>query len=296
MLKNLVFYNWYGNGDLFNSREFIKELMERVEAENYIYRHPKHPNVFQDIPELGHGKIDDDCPNDKAFNHVDDSLYINTWIGRDGSYVLPGIGCTIQQNRRMYNDILEAAGMDVRLERSLEDYIPIVDWSKLTRQRKVYGFCDILLRYEHGSLWVTGNAQSAQSNNFSFWPAIEVITEEFPDHVFVVTDKPPDELYLNRKNVYFTGDILGTDDGFDLNDIAYLSTFMNTIIGRPTGPFTFAQVKDNMMESEMALLGFSYHPNVLCFAHSFKTPIEKFWSGDTDTETVIKHVRSVITR
>lgn len=297
MLKNLVFYNWYGNGDLLNSKEFVRELMGKVEAENYIYCHAKHENVFQDMPELGYGKIDENCDNSKAFNRVDDSLYINTWIGREGQYVLPGIGCTIAQNKRMYNDILDAAGLDVRVDQPLEAYIPEINFSKLPRHRKVYGFAEIALRYEDGVvLWCTGQAQSMQSDNFSFWPAIEIITEEFPNRVFMVTETPPQELYLSRKNIYYTGDILGTDDGFDLNDIAHLATYADTIIGRPAGPFVFAQTKEIMMSSDYALLGFSYHPNVLCFAHSFKTPIQKFWSGDTETDKVIKHVRRVITR
>jgi hypothetical protein len=296
MLENLVFFNWYGNGDLFNSREFVKELMERIPAENYMYRHPKHPNVFQDIPELGHDKINEHCLNGKGFNKVGNNLYINTWIGRDSSYVLPGLGCTIKMNVKMYNDILRSAGIDVQLERPLVDYIPEVNFSKLPRMRKVQGFADIALRYQSTVLWVTSTAQSAQADNFSFWPAIEIITDEFPDYCFVVTDEIPQELYENRGNIYYTGDIIGTDDGFDLNDISNLSTMMEIIIGRPTGPFTFSQVKDNMMSETTALLGFSYHPNVLCFAQSFETPIKKYWTGDTETEKVIKHVRSVITR
>lgn len=296
MLESLVFYNWYGNGDLFNSREFVKELMGKIEAKNYIYCHAKHKNVFQDISELGHGKIDENCSNARAFSLVDNSLYINTWIGRDGRYVLPGIGCTIANNLRMYNDILKAIGLDVRLDQPLVNYIPEINFGKLPRCKKVYEFTEIGLRYDGVVLWCTGNVQSSQSDNFSFWPAVEVITEEFPNYVFIVTEEPPQELYLNRRNIYYTGDILGTDDGFDLNDIAHLATYAGTIIGRPAGPFVFAQTKEIMLSKDYALLGFSYHKNVLCFAHSFTTPIQKYWSSDTEMDRVIKHVRSVITR
>lgn len=293
MLKNLVFYNWYGNGDLFNSKEFIRELMGKIEAENYIYKHAKHKNVFQDMPELGYDKIDEHCRNDLPFNFADDSLYINTWIGRDGRYVLPGIGCTIASNFRMYNDILSATGLDVRLDQPLEAYIPEVDFVKLPRYRKVLEFTSTMLEFSGGPvLWCTGVAQSMQSDNFSFWPAIEILTEELPDYLFLVTERQPFE----RDNLYYTGDIFETDDGFDLNDISHLAILCSTIIGRPAGPFVFAQTKEIMMYEDYALLGFSYHKNVLCFAHSFKTPIQKYWSANTETHKVVEHARRVITR
>jgi hypothetical protein len=293
MLESLTFYNWYGAGDLFNSREFVKELMQKIPAKRYIYRHSKNPRIFEDIPTLEHGRINDKCHNGKSFIRDDDNLYINTWIGRDSSYVLPGIGCTIRMNYKMYNDILADAKMDVKLHGNFFNYIPIIDFTKINTLHimRINEF-NQLHKDKRLILWVTSQAQSAQSENFDFWPAVNEIAKQYSDYIFLVTD-PYD---AGLENVIYTGDIIKSEDGFDLNEIAYLSRSTDTIIGRPTGPFTFAQIKENMLDENKALLGFSYHINSLNFAQAVNTPINKYWSNDKETDLVVKHVRTVLER
>lgn len=292
MYRNLVFYNWYGNGDLFNSREFVKELMKKIPAENYIYCHSKSERMFEDMPKLESRKMMSWCDNSKPFVRVNDDLAINTWIGRTGNYVLPGIGCTIHQNIRMYNDTLRLAGLDLRLAKDGLDYIPEIDFLKLNHKYldNITNF--IKERAGPRVLWANGPAQSAQSDNFDFGPTILKTATKYPYTTFIVTEPMID----CRHNIFWTGDIIQAKDSFDLNEIAYLSLFCRTFIGRPTGPFVFAQVKENMRKEAKALLGFSYHPNVLTFALKYKTPIGKYWSNATQTDDVSRAVREVLDR
>lgn len=293
MFQNLVFYNYYGNGDLFNSREFIKELMEKIPAKKYIYCHSKNPRMFEDIPNLESRRMMSWVDNSKSFVRANNDLAINTWIGRDGRYVLPGIGCTIQQNIHMYNEILKLADLDIAMTRDGHDYIPEVNWLKLNHDYLGNISKFVKETPKRRVLWTNGHVQSMQAENFSFEPAISRIAVDNPDIQFIVTERSDS---LLRPNVYYTGDIIKRDDGFDLNEIAYLSMFCDTFVGRPAGPFVFAQHKTNMYDNKKAILGFSHHPNSLTFALVFKTPIQKYWSNHTDTETITKNIQEVIDR
>jgi len=173
------------------------------------------------------------------------------------------------------------------------DYIPEINFLLLNHK-----YLDNITKFvqeipKRRVLWVNGPAQSMQSDNFSFEPAISRIAVDNPDTHFIVTERSNS---LLRPNVHFTGDIIKVEDGFDLNEIAYLSMFCDTFIGRPTGPFVFAQHKTNMADNKKAILGFSHHPNSLTFALVFKTPIQKYWSNNTDTDLVTKNIQEVLDR
>ena len=48
----ITFYNHFGAGDIFESREFVKDLMKILPADEYRYAHGKNPKILLDIPEL----------------------------------------------------------------------------------------------------------------------------------------------------------------------------------------------------------------------------------------------------
>ncbi|GAH15859.1 unnamed protein product, partial [marine sediment metagenome] len=114
------------------------EIMAKFPATEFYYAHGKNPRVFEDIENLGYCRIDEFCDNSKHFNFVgnQDTLdfYINTWIGLDPKYVLPGLGCTIRKNLEMYNDTFKAANVDLVLEREYVNYIPSIDFSKINKE------------------------------------------------------------------------------------------------------------------------------------------------------------------
>jgi hypothetical protein len=55
--------------------------------------------------------------------------------------------------------------------------------------------------------------------------------------------------------VKYTGDIIKVENS-DLNEISYLSTFCDIIVGRSSGPFTFSNVKENIFDGNKAFLCF----------------------------------------
>lgn len=288
MWKNLVLYNHYGHGDLFCTRKFTKEYMKIIPAENYIYSHVKNPRIFADI-DIEYMWPIELMDRSTAFIQGKENLYINMWIGRDSSYVLPGIGCTIERYIDMYNDTLVKLGYR-KLSGDVLDYVPEIDYksfhlegvdafigSTLGQRRVFIDNCKVL---------------SQQAINFNMTPAIDQISKLFSEIAFIISTKTD----LKKDNIFYTKDITQTPDNFDLNEISYLSTFIDTFIGRASGPHVFTMVKENVMDSTKANLAFT--TTQTCNHIIYQTPvlIRKYWSGAIDTRQVVKEMVKVINR
>ena len=124
-LNRVTFYCHYGNGDLFESREFVRDIRNLIPADAYFYAHGKPERMFEDIPWLQFTKVDSKMNMHSPSTIIDNCLYINTWIGRDSKYVLPQIGCVIENSYKMFNDILRPYG--VKLSKDVYEYIPEID-------------------------------------------------------------------------------------------------------------------------------------------------------------------------
>ena len=47
--NNIVFFNHFGNGDIFTAREFIKEIMRKAPQYKYYFAHAKDPYLLGDL-------------------------------------------------------------------------------------------------------------------------------------------------------------------------------------------------------------------------------------------------------
>lgn len=294
MYESLRFYNWFGNGDLFNSREFIKDMMANIPAKEYWYHHQKSPRIFEDIDGLNHDRITERCDNTVHLRYYKDTndLYINTWIGLNPGYVLPGIGCTVAKNRDMYNAVLKSAEINFQLIKPLKEYLPTVDWEKLPTTH-IININQFVVKHRDNKivLFCPGHAQSAQAANFDLDGPLAHICDLYPDITFVSTG---DRLGINTDNLFYTKDIIGSQDGFDLNEIGYLSKYCTHVIGRPAGPFVFAQNRENLYNPALSILAFSYHPNVATFAHTVPIDMNVYWSPSTEFNDVVNDIKEVL--
>jgi len=288
MYKKVSFYNHFGAGDIFESRKFVKAWMDIVPAEKYTYAHGKPLNIIKDIPELG---FEDVIPiMDGMRGVLDDgngTLYVNTWIGRDSSYVLPGIGCTVEQLYRMHNDLLRVYGLG-SLPGSPIDYIPEIDYSFY----EVDGVNDFIVESTREKVLIdNGNVQSCQAENFEFSNIIRNVATNNPDIDFITTQLVQSDI----ENLHFTGYITGGHGSFfDLNEISYLSTYCSTIIGRNSGPHVFTQVKENCMDGSKKMLSFTYQHSGASFVVNTLIPLIRYWSGNTDHDRVIRDIEGVL--
>jgi hypothetical protein len=293
-LKGICFYNYFGNGDVFNTREFAKEMMEFYPNTNFYFAHSKNSRMFQDIPELRHAKIHEFMRGDRHFVFGNEGdLYINTWIGLNGKYVGPGIACTIDRHQKLWNDLMEMIGLEIRFKKNFLEYIPIIDFKKLMPIyiNRIEKFVD-KHRHLRKVLICNGNVQSNQAKNFDFVPVIKLLINRFPNIVFITTEK----VNYKSKNLFFTGDIIQMPDGFDLNEISYLSRFTDTIVGRSSGPFSFTQTAQNYADSFKYFLSFSYHKEGGHLVTKGETKAKRIWSGETSTEAVSNEIGRILRR
>lgn len=288
--KNVYFYSHFGNGDIFISKEFVRDILSQINYENAYYSHGKNKRILADIPELKFASVNNEHIINNRCRLVNGDIFINTWLGVDSNYVTPANSCNIVNSRRMYNDIMVKNKLDIHLNKSLVDYIPNIDFNYF----ELSGVNEFLQsNTKRLILWDNGLVQSNQALNFDFNPIIEHIAKLYPDINFITTSRTLSAL----NNVLYTGDITKTSDGFDLNEISYLSLATDTIIGRSSGPEVFCTTRENLYNPKKAFLSFTYrvesssivwgNPEVAC---------KIYWSNSTEFTSVVNQIISVIER
>lgn len=288
MNEALVFYNHFGNGDIFESREFVKEYMEKIPAKDYYYAHGKSPRILADIPELQFTEVTEIMSAMNAVTVADGTIYINTWIGRDGKFVLPGIGCVVENLYHMHNEILAVLGLKL-LRKTMFDYVPSIDYSYYNTE-SVDAFVKEFPQQK--VLISNGNVHSNQAINFDFTPAVDMLAKGSPEIVFILTQ----DADISRDNVTFTSDIIDAEDGFDLNEISYLSLFCDTHVGRSSGPHVFAQVRENWMDTNKVSLSFTKMECASHFIYNLPTQMKKRWSESIDVSGVYQAIFDAVRR
>ena len=286
MYNKLVFYNYGGYGDIFESREFVRDIMSFVPANEYYYSHNKNPKILFDIPQLKYMRMTSEMGSWISHIENSDNLYLNCWIGKNSKYVLSQVGCVIDKNYEMFNDVLRETGHRA-LSKPFIDYIPTVDFSKMDTS-KVDTFIE-----EHAGrskvLISNGKVKSKQAENFDFSPSIFILANNHKDTDFIVT--APMDSYLD--NIYIATGITQTVDGFDLNEISYLAKFVDVIIGRKSGPFTVAHSKD-VWYSNKKSLSFTYAEHSSHFVQGDSLPLRKYWSPATTTVDIVRKIEDVL--
>lgn len=239
-MKNICFFNHYHNGDIFHSKSFVREIIDSVNTQCF-YGHLNDPKLVLDL-----NVIHTTPPNidhKTKFFETEDTFYINTWIG---SYHDPGrkyLGeCTLRFLYEMFSEIYEQVnsnfGTNLKLS-SVENYVPTIDYSKFN-----VSIIDDYIKEVTGKkvLLSNGPCLSGQCKyHEDMQPIVNYLANKYPEITFIVT-KPVDSPF---ENVISTEEIIKIDD-CDLNEIGYLSTFCDIIVGRNSGPFCFATNKDNV--------------------------------------------------
>lgn len=285
MYNKIIFYNQFGNGDIFESREFVKAWMKLVPANEYYYAHCKNPRILLDIPELKFTEITPQMnPKFQIFS-IENTLFVNTWIGITGKYVLPGIGCTVEKLYEMHNEMLGSHGFN-KLPGTPIDYIPEIDYSYYD----LGGCHEFLNIFSNEKIFIdNGLCRSLQAKNFEFIDIIESVARNHANKTFLTSQA----FVTCCQNIFNTGSITQVKD-LDLPEISYLSTFCSTLIGRNSGPHVHTQVRRNMMDENKKLLSFTYHHLGSSFVVNTDVKIQKHWSNVSTKEDVINVIEGVI--
>jgi len=193
----------------------------------------------------------------------------------------------------MFNDTLKLLNeKSLRYENTYmyipePDYSYINDLAYLKINKFIYDIVDKQL-----ILISNGDVHSNQAYNFNFTPIIKSLAEANENSIFIATSTF-DRGSLN--NIYFTESLfLEIEYGSDLPEISYLSSYMDIIIGRSSGPFTFTQTKFNYKDENKKIVSFTYEKDC---AHMIDNTVSKaklYWSNLTNTSDITKFLGGIL--
>lgn len=259
-MGNIIFYNHWHYGDLFSTRGVVADIKRQLPEYNFLYAHRKNPRAIIDLVET----LDSaDCESVlstvdqwRRFASDEDTILINTWVG---SYMglwpntHPSYISHHRIYREMYGNIRQNFGIDLQLSEDVWDYIPEINYNNYNKaavdnnellQGNVYLFCN-------------SEVASKQSSMDNMQKIIEYVADNHKNDTIVATER----FETDRQNIVFTNDIF--NDTCDLCDISYLSSKVNLIIGKNSGPFTYANTKQNLLDKNKVFVNFSHTPEDL---------------------------------
>lgn len=251
----IIFYNHYHNGDIHFSREFIKDIMKKYKAKKYSYwfdtSHVSSEDIIKDCEIEIINTLPSDISEIEKFHKIKNKFYINTWVGRNKYELVNKYGINIEANYELYKEIYKE--LNIKLEQ-INYYMPQIDFSYYNVSK-----IDKFLKKFENSIKVlisNGATRSAQSENFDMNNAIDGLSSSYKEVLFILTDSTNK---INKNNIFYTDDIIGKKSG-DLNEISYLSTKCNLIVGRSSGPYAFSLIKENLENPKKYFLSFIEKP------------------------------------
>jgi len=235
MINKLIFYNNHNNGDIHFTREFVRDIVQKTNYDEYYFLHKRSPKLLMDIPKLQHGQLNENCKIDSPFHIINNETYINTHLGVYEIFVDKVNDVSLPIFYDYFQIIFNK--LRVPMEKK-KHYLPVIDY----KQFEISGINEYIENNRAFSKVIVcnGDVYSNQSLPIDFKALIEKLADEFPKTHFILTDKKD---VIERENVLYTSDIIKA--GADLNEISYLSTFCTVIIGRASGPYSFTEVKEN---------------------------------------------------
>lgn len=263
--KRLTFWNHFGIGDLWESREFVRAWMRIAGVSECEYA-CRYPAVFEDMPEIKCIAITDDLKMHSPLRWRGRHLFVNTWIGAlngetnpKGDYVIwPGVGCTVENLYRMHNTYLRMAGFrQFQMRDGIANYISEVDYSKID----LGGVEDFAREYspQRKILVCNGDTSSQHAANFNMAKMVDLIPPE--EGIIILTERAE----VKRPNVFFTDDITRRNGRCDVLAISRLSNFCNFIVGRCSGAQMTCETRRNWMDPTKTLVSFTQHRNGASF-------------------------------
>jgi hypothetical protein len=290
--RNVTFYNHFGNGDLWISREFVKQITELISADNYYYAHAKDHHLLFDLPYIKKAEITDICNMREPYVLYGDSIYINTWLGYAyGKYVFPNVTLSIANMKRMFNDTLSYIGINYRFNATNFNYVPRPDYAFI-EDGYITNINKFILNNIQSKLVLisNGNVQSNQASNFDFKPIINNLANKHINTIFLVTENYEEK----PDNVLYAGDIIKKTDGSDLPEISYFSQFVDLIVGRSSGPYVYAQTTLNYSNPDMSIIGFTYEHDCAHMLNQTESRAKLYWDDTSNPVSIENRIEELL--
>jgi len=259
-MKYICFYTHFGNGDIFLSKEWIKDIQRQTKDVEYLYAFNKSSRLIQNI-NIKHIPINNTFNRNQihSFDSKQNILFINTWPGAYFPILqqkkFPYIGCNYNSYAQIYNIIINIINQqfefNIKLKDNYFEYIADVDYSSY----QIEQVDDFLNKFTNKNKYLIcnsrGNSNQSSTYNGNMKPIIDNLSERFDESVFFITE----DFENKNKNVYYTGDFIKNIDN-DLHEISYLSTKCNMILGRNSGPMCVCLTKENLFNKNKIVYSF----------------------------------------
>jgi len=245
-IKKLVFYSCGNNGDIHYSKNFVKDIANRIPVQTE-YHIKCHPSILKDLQmTIKPFNYPDFVQHELVYVEDEKSLLVNTWIGSSNAkFILNEIGCSLTANYEKYKNIYKYLGLEIN---EPSTYVPEIDWNICDKQGVDYFIKNN--PYKKYVIICNGPVMSGQSLNFDLNPIVQQLAVSNPDICFFMSN-PDNKIYA--ANIHYTSDIIKTN-GSDLNEIGYIGTKCNLIVGRASGPFCFCHNKTNLFDATKTFL------------------------------------------
>jgi hypothetical protein len=284
-MKKICFFTNGHNGDIIHSKTFIQDITNQLNVPCF-YHHKNNHKVSQDISTT----VTQIYPGDYyvKFFELKNILFINTWLWPymyDGSYSEVNIKTNYQIFDNIYKKINEFLGTNIQLK-NIEEYLPTIDFD-IVEKNNIDKFIEKHLNKK--ILFCNSSCLSGQTSyNDDMSDFILRLSNEYPNMNFIATKK----FESQRKNIYFTDDIIKIN-GCDLNEIGYLSTFCDLIIGRNSGPFCFSTIKQNYNNPKKIFYAFGHNQSD-CFHGNVKVNCEFIFNSSENKEMICNSINQII--
>jgi hypothetical protein len=115
-----------------------------------------------------------------------------------------------------------------------------------------------------------------------------MLADLYPQDTFLATEIYP----TTKPNVKFTSNIFNISN--DLREISYLSSHADLIVGRNSGPFTYANTKSNLQDAGKVFMCYSHDArDVLPYGMDIAADFR--FSDVTDSAQALSQINQAIT-
>jgi len=273
-MKTIKLFNNYHNGDIFYSRLITQNLKDLFNIEYY---HSTELSQFEDFKNIKEY-------NSSSLNFLDNFSFIfDTWVGQSNAKFLKDTLCSFYTGKKILTEIFNKLNLPIPKD---EDLIPYVDYDNL---KDIDGVKNMLSNYDNffKKILISNNkVQSGQSLNFDFDPIIDILSDRYPTHLFLITNPTT----IKKNNVIYIKEITGNK--FDLLYISFISTKCDIIIGRASGPFCYCHVKENLMNQKKTFISISN--NEIEGVWFKESAAKQIWTDNYDNNNIVNIINDEI--
>jgi hypothetical protein len=273
-MKTIKLFNNYHNGDIFYSRLITQNIKDLFDIEYY---HSTPLSQFEDFNTVKEH-------NNSSLNLSENNVpSFDTWVGQNNAEFLRDTLCSFYTGKKILINIFNKLNLPTPSDEDLLPYIIYDNLKHIDSVKNKFSNYDNFLR----KILISNNSvQSAQSINFDFDPIINVLSDMYPNHLFLITNPTS----IKKDNVIQVSDITGTD--FDLLYISYISTKCDIIVGRASGPFCYCHVRENLMDQNKTFISITHNDiEGIWFRESIAKQV---WTNNYDNNEIVNIINGEI--